>query len=171
VFTGSMALGAIGWGQVAAHVGIPAALTAAALGMLVAIALTWRFHLREGKAPDFTPSGDWAAPVLAEEPGPESGPVLVTIEYRVDPAQRAEFVAAMNELREMRRRNGAFAWSLFHDAADPARYLESFMDESWTEHLRQHERVSIADREIQQRANRFLVKGASTSSTHWLADR
>lgn len=171
VFTGSMALGAIGWGQVAAHVGIPAALTAAALGMLVAIALTWHIHLREGKAPDFTPSGDWAAPVLAEEPGADSGPVLVTIEYRVDPAQRAEFVAAMNELREMRRRNGAFAWSLFHDAADPARYLESFMDESWTEHLRQHERVSIADRDIQRRANRFLAKGESTKTTHWLADR
>jgi MFS family permease len=170
VFTGGMALGAIGWGQVAARVGIPAALTASAVGMLVAIALTWRFHLREGKAPDFTPSAYWAAPVLAEDPVPDRGPVLVTIEYRVDPAHRAEFVAAMQELREMRRRNGAFAWYLFHDSAEPTRFLESFMDESWTEHLRQHERVSVADREIQQRANQYLVKGESTRSTHWLAD-
>ena len=45
------------------------------------------------------------------------------------------------------------------------------MDESWTEHLRQHERVSVADRETQRRANQFLVKGESTKSTHWLADR
>jgi len=171
VFTGGMALGAIGWGQVAVHIGIPAALTAAALGMLAAIALTWRFHLREGKAPDFTPSGDWAAPLLAEEPVPGSGPVLVTIEYRVDAAHREEFVAAMNEVREMRRRNGAFAWYLFHDSAEPARFLESFLDESWTEHLRQHERVSVADREIQRRANQYLAKGESTRSTHWLADR
>ncbi len=43
------------------------------------------------------------------------------------------------------------------------------MDESWIEDLRQHERV--ADREIQRRANQFLVKGESTKSTHWLADR
>jgi len=171
VLTGGMALGAIGWGQVAARVGIPAALTAAAIGMLAAIALTWRFHLREGKAPDFTPSADWAAPVLAEEPGPDSGPVLVTIEYRVDAAQRTEFIAAMRDVREMRRRNGAFAWYLFHDSAEPTRFLESFLDESWTEHLRQHERVSIADREIQRRANQYLVKGESTRSTHWLADR
>jgi len=170
VFTGGMALGAIGWGQVAARVGIPLALTAAAVGMLVAVALTWSFRLREGKAPDFTPSGDWAAPVLAEEPGPGSGPVLVTIEYRVDAAHRAEFVAAMHELRAMRRRNGAFAWYLFHDSAEPTRFLESFLDESWTEHLRQHERASVADREIQRRANQYLAKGESTRSTHWLAD-
>jgi quinol monooxygenase YgiN len=171
IFMGGMALGAIGWGQVAARIGIPTALTAAALGMLAAIALTRRFHLREGKAPDFTPSMDWAAPVLAEETEPDAGPVMVTIEYLVQPDKRAEFVAAMRDVREMRRRNGAFFWELLHEAADPTRYIEAFMDESWVEHLRQHERASVADREIQRRANQFLVKGASTKSTHWLADR
>ncbi len=171
VFMGGMALGSILWGQVATRIGIPAALTTAAAGMVLAIGLTWRFRLRDGHAPDFTPSFDWPAPLIAETPEPDSGPVLVTIEYRVDPARRADFVAAMRDLREMRRRNGAFFWELFHDSAQPTRFLESFMDESWTEHLRQHERVSVADREIQRRANQFLVKGESTKSTHWLADR
>src|SRR5216683_3016179 len=171
VFMGGMALGSILWGQVATRIGIPAALTIAAIGMVAAIGLTWRFRLVDGRAPDFTPSMDWAAPLVAETPEPDSGPVLVTIEYRVDPARRAEFVAAMRDVREMRRRNGAFLWELFHDSAHPTRFLETFMDESWTEHLRQHERVSVADREIQRRANQFLVKGESTKSTHWLADR
>jgi predicted MFS family arabinose efflux permease/quinol monooxygenase YgiN len=171
VFMGGMALGSILWGQVATQIGIPAALTTAALGMVIAIGLTWRFRLHDGHAPNFTPSQDWPAPLIAETPEPDSGPVLVTIEYRVDPARRAEFVAAMRNLREMRRRNGAFFWELFHDSAQPTRFLESFMDESWIEHLRQHERVSVADREIQHRANQFLVKGESTKSTHWLADR
>jgi hypothetical protein len=126
--------------------------------MLIAIALTWRFRLSEGKAPDFTPSMHWEAPLVAEAPEPDSGPVMVTIEYRVDPAHRAD---------------GAFFWELFHDSAEPARYLESFMDESWTEHLRQHERVSVADREIQRRANRFLAtnrKGSTTASGTALPD-
>ena len=171
VFMGGMALGSILWGQVATRIGIPAALTTAAIGLVAAIGLTWRFRLVDGRAPDFTPSMDWAAPLVAETPEPDSGPVLVTIEYQVDPARRAEFVAAMRDVREMRRRNGAFFWELFHDSAHPTRFLESFMDESWTEHLRQHERVSVADREIQRRANQFLVKGESTKSTHWLADR
>ena len=171
VFMGGMALGSILWGQVAAHVGIPATLTTAALGMAGAIGLTWRFKLGRHEVLDFTPSSHWPAPVLAELPEPDSGPVLVTIEYRVQPDKRAEFVAAMQSVREMRRRNGAYFWELFHDSADPSRFNECFMDESWVEHLRQHERVSVADREIQQRAKAFMVEGESTKSSHWLADR
>ncbi|HEY2970162.1 MAG TPA: MFS transporter [Casimicrobiaceae bacterium] len=171
IFMGGMALGSIVWGQVATRIGIPAALTTAALGTLLAIALTWRFKLGHHQVLNFTPSLDWPAPVLAETPEPDSGPVMVTIEYRVQPAKRAEFVAAMQAVREMRRRNGAYFWELFHDSADPARFVECFMDESWLEHLRQHERVSVADREIQQRAKQFLVEGKSTKSSHWLADR
>ena len=171
VFMAGMALGSILWGQVATHIGIPGSLTTAALGMVVAVGLTWRYKLGDHKVLDFRPSLDWAAPVLAEVPEPDSGPVLVTIEYRVQPTKRGEFVAAMQAVREMRRRNGAYFWELFHDSADPARYIECFMDESWVEHLRQHERASVADREIQKRAKQFLVPGESTKSQHWLADR
>jgi len=171
VFMGGMALGSILWGQVAARVGIPATLTIAALGMAGAIGLTWRFKLGRHEVLDFTPSSHWPAPVLAELPEPDRGPVLVTIEYRVQPDKRTEFIAAMQSVREMRRRNGAYFWELFHDSADPSRFNECFMDESWVEHLRQHERVSVADREIQQRAKAFMVEGTATKSSHWLADR
>jgi len=171
VFMGGMALGSILWGQVATWIGIPAALTTAAFGMVIAIGLTWRFKLGHHEVLDFKPSLDWAAPVLAEIPEPDRGPVMVTIEYRVQPGKRAEFVSAMHAVREMRRRNGAYFWELFHDSADTARFVECFMDESWIEHLRQHERVSVADRAIQQRANQFLVQGESTRSSHWIADR
>ena len=171
VFMGGMALGSVLWGQVATRIGIPPALTAAALGMVVAIGLTWRFKLGQHEILDFTPTLDWAAPVVAEVPEPDTGPVLVTIEYRVQPTKRAEFVAAMQAVREMRRRNGAYFWELFHDSADPSRYIECFMDESWLEHLRQHERASVADAAIRQRAKQFMVEGESTRSQHWLADR
>jgi len=171
VLMGGMALGSILWGQVATRIGIPAALTTAALGMAVAIGLTWRFKLGHHQALDFTPSMEWPAPVLAEIPEPDSGPVMAMIEYRVQPGKHADFVAAMQAVREMRRRNGAYFWELFHDAADPDRFVECFMDESWLEHLRQHERVSVADREIQRRAKQFLVEGESTRTSHLLADR
>jgi MFS family permease len=171
VFMGGMALGSILWGQVATRIGIPAALTTAAFGMVIAIGLTWRFKLGHHEVLDFKPSLAWAAPVLAEIPEPDSGPVMVTIEYRVQPSKRAEFVTAMHAVREMRRRNGAYFWELFHNSADTAHFVECFMDESWIEHLRQHERASVADRAIQQRANQFLVQGESTRSSHWIADR
>jgi MFS family permease len=171
VFMGGMGLGSVLWGQVATLIGIPSALTAAAAGMAVAVALTWRFKLGHHQMLDFTPSMDWAAPVLSENSEPDGGPVMVTIEYRVDPAKRVEFVAAMQEVREMRRRNGAYYWELYHDSANPAHFVEAFMDESWIEHLRQHERVSVADREIQRRAKQYLIAGYEVKSKHWLADR
>ena len=109
-------------------------------------------------------------PVLKETPQADV-PVMVTITYRVQMDKHAEFVAAMQDVREMRRRNGAYYWQLFHDPADPARHIECFMDESWVEHLRQHERASVADRAIQARARAFLAEGEDTHSSHWLADR
>ena len=170
VLMGGMALGSILWGQVATRIGIPAALTIAAGGMALAVVATWRFKLGSHEVLDFTPTMDWPLPVLAEPPEPDV-PVLVTINYHIQPGERAEFVAAMQEVRKMRRRNGAYFWQLFHDPADPARFVETFMDESWMEHLRQHERASVADREILARAKRYLVEGTSTKSSHWVADR
>ena len=170
IYMGGMALGSILWGQVATRIGIPDTLTAAAVGMAVAIALTWKARLGEHEVLDFTPSMDWPLPLLAETPEPDV-PVMVSIVYRVRAPQRADFVAAMQDVREMRRRNGAYFWQLFHDSEDPTRFIECFMDESWEEHLRQHERVSVSDREIQRRAKQYLVQGATTRSSHWLADR
>jgi len=170
VLMGGMALGSILWGQVATRIGIPAALTIAAAGMALAIVATWRFKLGAHQLLDFTPTMDWPLPVLAETPEPDV-PVMVTITYHTQPDKRAEFVAAMQEVRKMRRRNGAYFWQLFHDSEDPTRFIETFMDESWMEHLRQHERASVADREIQRRAKQYLVEGGSTRSSHWLADR
>jgi quinol monooxygenase YgiN len=170
MFFGGMALGSILWGQVATITGIPVALTIAAAGMAIAIALTWQFKLGDHQAPDFTPTGDWPLPVLAETPEPDV-PVLVTIRYRVRLDKRAEFVNAMQAVREMRRRNGAYFWQLVHDSEDPTLFLECFMDESWVEHLRQHERASVADRNILKRAKAFLVMGTDSKSSHWLGDR
>jgi len=91
--------------------------------------------------------------------------------YRIQPDKRAEFVGAMQQVREMRRRNGAYFWQMFHDSEDPTRFVETFMDESWMEHLRQHERASVSDRDIQRRAKQYLLPGTDTRSSHWLGDR
>src|SRR5213594_1037317 len=82
VFMGGMALGSILWGQVATRIGIPAALTTAAIGMVAAIGLTWSFRLGHHQVLDFTPTMDWPLPLLAEQPEPDV-PVMVNITYRI----------------------------------------------------------------------------------------
>jgi hypothetical protein len=99
------------------------------------------------------------------EPQAEQGPVLVTVEYRIDPQRTGEFALAMLELGRVRRRDGAVDWGLFEDVAAQGRYLETFVVESWAEHLRQHERATVADRQIWERARSFhLPEGPPTVS-------
>lgn len=169
VFMAGMAGGSALWGHVASVAGIPLTLTIAAAGAVAGIALTWRFKLGAQDAVDLAPSMHWPAPLVSSEPEPERGPVMVTIEYLIDPARTAEFVAAMQDMRRMRQRDGAFFWEVFQDAADSARFVECFMTESWVEHLRQHERVTVADREIQDRINAFHVGGERPRASHLLA--
>ena len=88
----------------------------------------------------------WPAPIVASEIEHDRGPVLVTIEYRIDPKDREPFLAALKKLARERRRDGAYAWGVFEDSADLSRMVETFLVETWLEHLRQHERVSNADR-------------------------
>jgi Transmembrane secretion effector len=68
-----------------------------------------------------------------------------------DPVHAGDFVRAMRAVRPERLRDGALRWELFHDPADPHRHVETFLVESWGEHLRQHERATLADREAEAR--------------------
>ena len=52
---------------------------------------------------------------------------------------------------------------------EPVRFIETFVVESWAEHLRQHERVTISDREIEARAFAFHQGPEPPKITHWIA--
>ncbi len=149
-------------------IGLPAAHVLAAGGALAAIPLSWRWKLQTGTGLDLTPSMHWPAPVLAQGVEPDRGPVLVTIEYKIDPKDREPFLAVLEKLASERRRDGAYAWGVFEDAAEEGRMVETFLVESWLEHLRQHERVTNADRLLQKTVHRFQV-GGTPKITHLIA--
>jgi len=157
VFYASMATGSALWGFVAKHSSTEVALSIAAGGILVGLLARLRYRVRSADVQSLAPSRHWPVPLLPSEPEADRGPVLVTLEYRIDPARATDFIAAMRLLRRSRRRGGAVRWSLWTDAADPGRYVESFVDESWLDHLRHHERLIAQDREIEARASRFHV--------------
>jgi MFS family permease len=169
VFFGGMAGGSWLWGLVAAHAGPHAALVAAALGLVVGLAATARFRLPAGEGPDLAPSRHWPAPAVVGAADADRGPVLVTVEYRIDPGNAEAFARAMRDVRRIRLRDGAFRWDLLVDPADPGRYVESFMVESWLEHLRQHERITMADREVERRARAYHVGPAPPVVSHFIA--
>jgi hypothetical protein len=109
-------------------------------------------------------------PALGEI-SPNAGPVMVSVEYEINPAQSAEFQHAMQALRTIRFRDGAIFWGLFSDAARPARYIEYFMLESWSEHLHQHERATGEDAPAFERARRFHLGLTPPTVSHQIAGR
>ena len=167
-FFGALTVGSALWGQVAGMMGLPSAHVMAAVGALIAIPLTWRWKLQTGAGLDLTPSLHWPVPIAAGEIEHDRGPVLVTIEYKIDPKNREPFLEALEKLANERRRDGAYAWGVFEDAADKGRMVETFLVESWLEHLRQHERVTNADRVLQEAVQRFQTEGAP-KITHLIA--
>ena len=150
VFFGTLTIGSVLWGQVAGMLGLPLAHFIAAGGALLAIPVTRHWKLHTGRGPDLTPSMHWPMPIVARHVEDDRGPVLVTVEYRIIPGDREAFFAALERLEHERRRDGAYAWGVFEDTAEEGRFLETFLVESWLEHLRQHKRVTNADRILQE---------------------
>ncbi|MGH8453322.1 MAG: MFS transporter, partial [Nevskiales bacterium] len=136
-FFGSMTVGALLWGALASALGLAVTLAAAGAGTVLALGLMRGRTLPTGIL-DLSPAGHWPDPVVALDVDHEDGPVLVQIEYRIDPARAAEFTAVMQSLSSERRRDGAYNWELMRDTADPALFTECFHVASWAEHEHQH---------------------------------
>jgi MFS family permease len=169
VFQGSFAAGSAAWGVVADRFGVQTTLLVAAGMMVLGVISARRWPLRTDEELDLNPSQHWPSPVLAWEPELEAGPVLITVEYRVAKPQQAAFAQAMQDVQILRLRDGATRWGLFHDAAEPDRFLETFVVSSWAEHLRQHERVTVADQIVEQRALAFQQPGTVPVVSHLIA--
>jgi MFS family permease len=170
-FSGSMAIGSVLWGSVANHVGTPIALTISAGTLLLGLALIPKFSLHGSEGLDLTPSMIWEEPAISRDPPLEGAPVLVTIEYRIDPSRVVEFKRAMEQVRRQRLRDGALRWELLGDAAVSDCYVEVFVVESWIEHLRQHARTTVADRDVEDAARSFHIGDQPIQVRHLIAER
>jgi predicted MFS family arabinose efflux permease len=156
VFQGGLALGSAVWGGLAERIGTAWALSLASLALVATLPLARRFSLTSSTGLDLSPGRlaralTRAAPQLVIEPNPEDGPVLVTVTFRINPERAEEFIRAAYELGRVRSRDGAVRWSLFRDPFDPARFMETYVVESWLARQRQLERFTVADNAIRNR--------------------
>jgi MFS family permease len=160
-FQGSLALGSLVWGIVAQARGLELAFLAASAGTAAAILLRYVSPLPNVDV-DLTAWNHWRAPARIADLGydDDDGPVLVSVEYQIVPERRAAFVEAAHRLGRMRRRDGATRWGIYRDTESPDTYVETFIVQSWAEHLRQHERSVRADQGVEDAVHR-TVKGTS----------
>jgi MFS family permease len=153
VFQGAIAAGSATWGKVAAEAGLGKALLWAGVGTILSTGLGLFLRLSD-ESVDLTPWNHWRLPLVVDADG-DAGPVLVTVEYHVNPEQVSEFIKTMREYGRIRRRDGASRWGICRDLETPNCYLETFVVSSWAEHLRQHDRLIRADSEIEDRLRSF----------------
>jgi predicted MFS family arabinose efflux permease/quinol monooxygenase YgiN len=171
VFFGSMAIGSIVWGALAnALTMTPVFLIAAAVAFIGTIANRW-LPLASTEGIDVSPSLHWPAPNVDVPAEGDQGLAMITIEYHIDSDRKAEFQTIMSQLRASRLRDGAIQWHLFNDPESHERFLEVFMVGSWTDHLRQHERVTESDRELQEQIHELLRDAAEPVVSHFIAER
>lgn len=161
VFQGSMTVGSVLWGASAERTSLAKALLASGIGIAACLFLRLPFPL-----PKTSPSLDvwdhWPKPTMFAEPEPDEGPVLVTVEYKIDPDKAQEFLEAINKYQRIRRRDGATRWGVYYDSEHSGRYLEIFLVDSWAEHERQHGRFTLADRTAEDQVLRYALDPAST---------
>jgi MFS family permease len=167
VMFGGLSLGALVWGSLAGVVGVAGALLLAAAGGLLVIPFTRRWALQTGAKVDFTPALHWPTPVTTHQVAEDRGPVLVTVEYHIDPANRRPFLTALFRYSHERRRDGAYEWKVFEDPAADGRFVEIFLTDSWLEHLRHHARVTKSDRAHEEALQRYLA-GGTLVTTHFI---
>jgi MFS family permease len=158
VFQGALAAGSALWGAVGERAGIHTALVLAGVSCVATGAVSYFWSLPAAPA-DVSPWNHWRMPAVVKDLslGLDDGPVLVTIEYFVEPRHVNAFVHAMQEYGHVRRRDGASRWGLYHDTEVGDRYVETFVVNSWAEHLRQHARVTQADRQLEERVQTLIL--------------
>jgi MFS family permease len=167
---GGGALGAAVWGQVATMTDLRTSVTLAAVSGVLAAWLTRDMKLGGTVAEDLTPSRRLEPPVPGWEFDPRDGPVLTTVEYRIDPANAEEFRRVMQETGRRRLSRGALSWELFRDVKDPGRFIEYMIDESWVEHVRHFDRLTYSDELLRDRRFSFHIGDAPPRVSRSIAD-
>jgi MFS family permease len=165
---GTFALGALGWGYAAGRWGVSPILLAAAAGFVLTVAFGFFQPLPQLARMNLSASHHWPAFHLVTTLRADDGPVLVQIDYEIEPQSSDEFRRVMQMVRTIRLRDGGMRWVLLDDLAKPGHFRESFMVESWSEHLRQMERSTLDDAAIEARARSLQIDRRAPLIRHFL---
>jgi MFS family permease len=158
-FQASLALGSATWGWLASLAGLRITLIGSAAATLILLALNQRVRVALGSESDLKTGVQLPEIAMVSEPLPDDGPVLIQIEYRIDPEHRGAFLRAIHDAAVTRRRNGATSWRIFRDLEDDGRFVERFVIASWAEYVRLRARLTMADHALQERVEALQRRG------------
>jgi MFS family permease len=154
---GGIALGSWVWGSIANVIGVEGALLISGATLLLSPLLGLWMRMPTVSGPNELSLDVLADPAVRLSLTPRSGPIVIEIEYRVDPAKARLFYAVMQHVQLSRQRNGAYGWSIARDIADPELWTERYHCPTWYDYLRQRSRSTASERALHLRANEFHI--------------
>lgn len=171
ILNGGLAVGSVVWGTIAYVLGIPIALSISSVALAATIIVRKRYKATFVDDLNFTPAGVdyWSLPPqLSASPLKSDGQALITVEYRIDPKSTGEFERTMRQLGVILKSEGFAYWELFQDPADNSRYIEIRIAETWTEHMRQHERVTKNVQIMEDKVRALVKDGTQPIVSHYI---
>ena len=172
ILNGGLAVGSVIWGIIANTIGIPITLSVASLALAATIITRKRYSTTLVDDLDFTPAGSdyWSLPPqLSIDPTNSEGQALITIDYKIDPKLSEEFEESVLELGTILKSEGMAYWELFQDPTDIGHYLEIRIADTWTDHMRQHERVTKNVQFMEDRIRALLKDCPQPIVSHYIA--
>jgi hypothetical protein len=171
ILNGGLAVGSVIWGTIANAFGIPITLSVASLALGATIIARKRYSTAFVDDLDFTPAGSdyWSLPPqLSVDPSQSDSQALITIDYKIDPKLSDKFEQSVRELGRILKSEGMAYWELFQDPADIGHYLEIRIADTWTDHIRQHERVTKNVQVMEDRIRVLLKDGPQPIVSHYI---
>ena len=165
-----MAGGSWLWGVVTGEIGLSETLLISVLVLLGCMALGLGFALPQTEDLKLNLLKRWKEPETALPIEQRSGPVVVTIEYRIDESDVLEFLTAMSDRKRIRRRDGARNWSLLRDLAETDLWIERYQSPTWLEYVRQNQRMTEDDAAVWDRI-RSLHRGTDKPRVRRMIER
>ena len=167
---GGMALGSWLWGALAQNQGVDLALGLSSIVLLACVLIGFKVRLPSTANLNVDLLRRWTEPETQLTIEPRSGPVIVQIAYRIREEDIDAFLAAMNDRRRIRRRDGARQWHLMRDLAEPDVWVEKYQTPTWLDYVRHNQRITQADAEVSERI-RALHQGPDKPVVHRLVER
>ena len=170
VLNGGLAVGSVIWGIIANSFGIPVTLSIASLALGATIIARKRYSTTLLDDLDFTPASDhWSLPTeLSVDPPQNDSQALITIDYKIDPKLSDEFEQSVRELGRILKSEGMAYWELYQDTTDIGHYIEIRIADTWTDHMRQHERVTKNVQVMEDKIRALLKDGPQPIVSHYV---
>lgn len=167
---GGMAGGSWLWGALAQTQGLDMALGLSSGVLLLCVVIGLRVPLPSTANLNMDLLRRWTEPATLLPIESRSGPIVVTIAYRIREEDIDAFLAVMDERRRIRRRDGARQWRLMRDLAEPQVWVEKYQTPTWLDYIRHNQRITQADAGISERL-RALHQGPESPVVHRMIER